>query len=165
MNWPPDPKSWLELPAECLWYLLPGLVWHAMFFVVSLIVLLILGLIGSRRFGLSASILFQGYLLISSMFVNGLWSCIVWGRLYWSVDYTSDFSVFMPITRGQIDYSWGAEMSGGLNGITLFQLNLIWAIFAMAAWGLAFWATRWTMSHRRKRTGEQIAAGQPLTAE
>jgi hypothetical protein len=88
------------------------------------------------------------------MLVNGLWSCFIWGHLYWSVDYTSDFSAFIPITSGQIDYSWGPEMSGGLNGITLLQLNLIWAVFAVSAWTLAFFATRWTINSRRKKTGE-----------
>jgi hypothetical protein len=100
---------------------------------------------------ISNLMIFQSYLLISSMIVNGFWSCAIWGKLYWSVDYTSDFSVFMPIRSSQIDYSWSPEVAGGLNGVTLTQLNLVWASFAISAWILALLATRWTISTLSKR--------------
>ncbi len=89
----------------------------------------------------------------------------VWGNLYWSVDYTADYSVFYPITPGLIDYSWGSEMSGGLNGVTLTELNMLWAILAASAWLLAFAATRWTTRFRMKNKGEQVGAGNPLHAQ
>jgi hypothetical protein len=118
---------------------------------VILGVMATLGWIGLFRPRISTLMIFQAYLLISSMIVNGFWSCIIWGKLYWSVDYTSDFSVFIPIRRSQIEYSWSAEMAGGLNGVTLTQLNLVWALFAISAWVLAFLATRWTISTLSKR--------------
>jgi hypothetical protein len=151
MNWPPDPKSWSEFPTECLWYLLPGGLFHVIAVPVILSVMATLGWIGLFRPKISTLMIFQAYLLISSMIVNGFWSCIIWGKLYWSVDYTSDFSVFMPIRRSQVEYSWSPEMAGGLNGVTLTQLNLVWASFAISAWILAFLATRWTTSTLSKR--------------
>ena len=150
MNWPHDPKSWLDFPTECLWYLLPGLVFHAIGFIVVLFIVMILGWFRIQWPRLSTLMIFQLWLLISAMIVNGIWSCTIWGNLYWSVDYTSDFSVFMPIRRWQVEYSWGPEMSGGLNGITLTQLNLVWTIFAISAWMIALFATRWTCTKLRK---------------
>jgi hypothetical protein len=105
--------------------------------------MMILGWFRISRPKISTLLIFQAYLLISAMIVNGLWSCIIWGRFYWSVDYTSDFSVFMPIRRSQVADFWGAKMTGGLNGTTLTQLNLIWASFAVLAWVIAVFATRW----------------------
>ncbi len=151
MNWPPDPKSWSEFPTECLWYLLPGGLFHVIASPIILGIMLTYGRFAYFRPKISTLMIFQAYLLIFSMIVNGLWSCAIWGKLYWSVDYTSNFSVFMPIRNSQIDYSWSPEMAGGLNGITLTQLNLIWAIFAISAWILAFLATRWTISTLSKR--------------
>jgi hypothetical protein len=106
---------------------------------------------------------FQGYLLIAAMIANGIWSCAVWGRLYWSVDYTSDFSAFIPMFKSQIEYSWGPDMNGGLNGVTLSQLNSVWFVFAAAVWILAFLATCFTINARRKQTGEQDGCGRPAT--
>ncbi len=57
----------------------------------------------------------------------------------------------MPIRRSQVEYSWSGEMAGGLNGVTLTQLNLVWTLFALSAWVLAFLATRWTISNLSKR--------------
>jgi hypothetical protein len=144
MNWPPDPKHWSEFPVECLWYLLPGGLFHVIAFPILLGLMMITAWKGILQPRISTLMIFQGYLLISAMIMNGLWSCIIWGKLYWSVDYTSDFSVFMPIRRSQVEYSWGPEMSGGLNGITLTHLNLVWLGFAILAWVLAVVATRWT---------------------
>ena len=156
MNWPHDPRSWFEFPAECLWYLLPGVLFHVIAFPILLGLMMVLGWFGIFRPRISTLILFQAYLLASAMIANGIWSCAVWGRLYWSVDYTSDFSTFMPITRRQIESSWGPDMAGGLNDITLAQLNLVWLAFAALVWILAMLATSWTISARRKQTGEQV---------
>jgi hypothetical protein len=158
MNWSHDPKSWLDFPAECVWYLMPGVVFHAIGFIVSLVVIMVLDWFRYHQLRLSALMIFQAYLIIFAMIANGIWSCIVWGNLYWSVDYTSDFSVFMPIRRSRVEYSWGTEMAGGLNGITLTQLNLVWALFAVSAWIIAFFATRWTCTRQRKPKRENKPA-------
>ncbi len=151
MNWPPDPKSWFEFPLECLWYLFPGLVAHLTALVVSLLVFALLRCFKCRLPRLSTLILFQGYLLLAAMLANGFWSCAVWGNLYWSVDYTSDFSAFFPISSDQIEYSWGPQLTGGLNGITLSQLNAVWASFILGAWLLAIGATWWTLRSMNMR--------------
>ena len=145
----------MEFPVECFWYLLPGGLLHIIAFPVFAAGHSILRLAKCRRPRLVTVMVFQGYLLIAAMIANGIWSCAVWGRLYWSVDYTSDFSVFIPMFQSQIEYSWGLDMSGGLNGITLSQLNWVWFVFAAAVWILAFIATRFTINARRKQTGEQ----------
>ena len=163
MNWPPDPKSWSEFPTECLWYLLPGGLFHLIAVPVILGAMATLAWFGLFRPRISTLMIFQAYLLISSMIVNGFWSCIIWGKLYWSVDYTSDFSVFMPIRSSQIDYSWSPEMVGGLNGVTLTQLNLVWASFAIYAWILAFLATRWTITTLSKRQENKSRHATPIS--
>jgi hypothetical protein len=150
MNWPPAPKSWFTYPVECLWYLFPGIVFHVVALVLSVIVVVTFRAFKCRTPHVATILIFQGYLLLAAMHVNGFWSCAVWGRFYWSVDYTADFSVFYPITHRQIENTWGPQMSGGLNGITLGELNVMWAIHATVAWLLAFFATRWTI-HLNKR--------------
>jgi hypothetical protein len=144
MHWPPDPKSWSEFPQECFWYLIPGVVWHILALIISVIGIGALRMLTSYRPRFSTVFLFQGYLLAAAMLMNGAWSSLVWGRFYWSIDYTSDFSAFMPIIRNQIEGSWGPIYSSGLKDISLTQLNLIWLIFALGAWLLALVTTRWT---------------------
>ena len=165
MIWPPDPKSWSEFPAECCWYLFPLAPFlHIFAFIASLGALMIFRMVGVRGLRFSTIILYHGYLLIAAMIANGVWSCAIWGRLYWSVDYTSDFSPFYPITKGVICYSWGPNYSGGLNGLTLTELNMVWLVFALGTWLSAFFLTRWTCRPVRRRIGEQDAPEQPQPA-
>jgi hypothetical protein len=83
------------------------------------------------RFGL-----FMGLLLIVGSVFNGVWSCIIWGRLYFSTDYTFDFSPFWPISQKTIDAPFG-DMRGELFGVSLFQLQLVWLLFASGTWAVA----------------------------
>src|SRR5439155_13427321 len=84
----------------------------------------------ARRLGL-----FIGLFLLVGSLGNGLWSCLIWGRLYDSMDYIFDFTPFWPIARRVIDEPWGDE-HGRLFGVSLFQLQLIWFLFAAGTWGL-----------------------------
>jgi hypothetical protein len=77
--------------------------------------------------------LFLGLLLVVGSIANGLWSCLVWGRFYFSTDYVFDFSPFWPITQKVIDAPFG-EMRGQLFGVSLFQLQLVWLLFATGTW-------------------------------
>ena len=61
-------------------------------------------------------------------------SCLIWDRLYDSTDYVFDFMPFWPITRGVVDSPWGDER-GRLLGVSLFQLLLVWLLFAAGTWG------------------------------
>ena len=148
MDWPPNPKTWSDFPTECFWYLLPGLLVHAFFLALSLAIIGLIPFHKRRNFSFFNALTLQGYLLLTAMLMNGFWSCAVWGNLYWSVDYTADFSVFYPITKNVINYSWGSDMTGGLDGISLNQLNIIWAAFTATAWALAFTATFYTTRYR-----------------
>lgn len=141
MNWPPPSKTWAEFPLECLWYLMPGVFNHITFLVGTLILFWLLCLLRLKPLELKTILFFQGFLLLFAMLANGFWSCAIFGRFYWSVDYTSDFSVFHPISRGLIDYSWGENMSGGLRGVDLWELNLIWAGFNLTVWSAALAST------------------------
>ncbi len=133
----PEPDSMAELPTECLWYFVPMSVVHFGVFLLSFLVMAVLlrkerGVLGrcARRLAL-----FIGLLLITGSLFNGLWSCLVWDRLYDSTDYVFDFTPFWPITRGVIDTPWGGER-GGLMGVSLFQLQLVWLLFAAGTWGV-----------------------------
>src|SRR5262249_23505222 len=82
------------------------------------------------RFGL-----YNGLLLLVGSLFNGFWSCLIWDRLYDSTDYVFDFLPFWPITRGVIDAPWGNER-GQLLGVSLFQLQLVWLLFAAGTWAV-----------------------------
>lgn len=152
MNWRPTPKNWSEFIPECLWYLMPEGILHVAIFFLSAVLFGMMwrcGVRGLPRFGSIA--LFQVHLLWIAMIMNGIWSCAIWARLYWTVDYTSDFSPFRPISSNLIHYSWGEKMTGGLNGISLLTLNAVWLIFALFTWILAALLTRFTLTRIHKK--------------
>lgn len=162
MNWPPTPYTWSEFIPECLWYLLPDGILHVAIFILSAVIFGIMWRCGVRRlprFGTLA--LFQAYLLLIAMIMNGFWSCTIWGRLYWSVDYVSDFSPFYPITSGVIHYSWSEKITGGLNGISLMTLNGVWLVFSSLTWILAALLTRFTLKriHTKEREPDAATTG------
>lgn len=78
--------------------------------------------------------MFLALLLVVGALVNGLWSCLIWGRLYWSTDYVFDFSPFWPITQSVIDAQFG-NLRGALFGVTIRELQAVWLLFALVAWG------------------------------
>jgi hypothetical protein len=135
----PVPFPWSDFPAECLYYLVPMSVLHLVVFIVGCCVLLLPtrkphSTIKRRvdRFAL-----FMVLFLLVASFFNGLWSCLVWDRLYDSTDYVFDFMPFWPITQSVIDAPWG-DGRGRLLGVTLFQLQLVWFAFALSTWTVTF---------------------------
>src|SRR5690606_17432133 len=67
-------------------------------------------------------------------FFNLLWSYTVWGRVYFSTDYVTDFSPFWPITQRYIELPFG-EMTGAIfPGFSIWHVHVIWFLFAFAAW-------------------------------
>lgn len=131
------PYSWSEFPTECLIYLSIMGALHLALFAAGCAVFAVLTiwrrgtfLRRVRRFGL-----FLGLLLVTGSVANGFWSSLVWGRLYYSTDYVFDFSPFWPITQKLIDAPFG-DMRGQLLGVSLFQLQLVWMLFALATWTL-----------------------------
>jgi hypothetical protein len=142
------PDSWSAFPGECLLYLALMGALHVAIFVVGCLVLAALAikqrgtfLTRAGRFGLLVGLL----LVVGSIF-NGLWSCLVWGRLYISTDYVFDFSPFWPITQNVIDAPFG-DMHGQLLGVSLFQLQLVWLLFACGTWGLVLFLYRRICKH------------------
>ena len=129
------PHSWSDFPVDCMWYFVVMGVLHLAIFVVGVLVIAALAIKQRRdfikrvgRFGL-----FMGLLLIVGSVINGVWSCAIWGRLYFSTDYIFDFSPFWPITQKLIDARFG-DKQGQLIGVSIFQLQLIWLLFAITTW-------------------------------
>jgi hypothetical protein len=132
------PYSWSEFPAECLIYLLVMGVFHLAIFAIGCLALAVLAIRQRgtflRRVGRFGILL--GLLLMIGSVANGLWSCLVWGRLYFSTDYVFDFSPFWPITQKVIDAPFG-DMRGELLGVSLSQLQLVWLLFAAGTWAVS----------------------------
>jgi hypothetical protein len=77
---------------------------------------------------------FNVLLLVLSSILNGVWSCAIWGNIYFSTDYVIDFTPFWPITQNLIDMSFG-DVSGDIfYGLSILHVQAIWLGFAFAAW-------------------------------
>ena len=152
MQWSHQSAPWNSFIPESLFYLIPGLITHAAFFVLSLI--LIQPFTRSRFYPnkISTILIFNLVFLFVSMTSNGFWSCSVWGYLYFSTDYISDFSPFYPIRQSVIDMTFG-EQVGSLNKITLVELNWIWSLYAISTWSLSYFLTRIILSKSTNKNG------------
>lgn len=154
------PYPWIEFPAECMGYFtLMGLV-HLVCFVIGCLVLAALAIRQRgtffrrvRRFAL-----FIGLLLVVGSVSNGFWSCSIWGRLYFSTDYVFDFTPFWPITQRVIDAPFG-DMRGQLLGVSLFQLQLVWLLFAAGTWTAAILLYR--LICKRSSANQSVPARRP----
>jgi len=149
-----NPMPWNHFPRECLIYFVFAGILHLGAFVIGCLVLVILprrqaGTL-PRRIGKLA--LFTGLLLVVGSLFNGLWSCLVWGRLYHSTDYVFDFSPLWPITQEVIDMPFG-DQRGQLLGVTLIQLQGVWLLFAFATWGVTAFLYR-TIRRRQNLKSE-----------
>ena len=138
------PIPWNNFPQECLWYFVPMSVLHVVAFVFGCIVLVLFphkqpGTL-KRRIGRLG--LFLVLFLIVSSLLNGVWSCLIWNHLYHSSDYIFDFTPVWPITWGMITRPFGNEQ-GQLLGVSLFQLQMIWFLFAASSWGITILLYRW----------------------
>jgi hypothetical protein len=86
--------------------------------------------------------LFMAILLLVGDFFGFIWGGTIWGRFYESTDYCgTDFLPFLPVTQGIIDAPFGDQWHG-LMGVSLFQLNLIWLLFALCTWGATLFLYR-----------------------
>lgn len=132
--------SWIDFPLECVLYLLINLlIMPWLLLAVFVIGCLVLALLARTQPGIFLKWvgrvgLFLGLFLVVGAIFNGLWSCLVFGHLYDSADYVVDFFPCWPITQGVIDATWVNER-GHLFGISLFQLQLVWFVFAAGTWG------------------------------
>lgn len=161
MTWTfhPTPIPWTAFPVECAWYLVPMSVLHLAAFILGSICLAVLSLrqpelIWERigRLGL-----FLGLFLIFGAVFNGFWSCLVWSRFYDSTDYVFDFVPFWPITQRTLDRPWGNQ-HGQLLGVSLLQLQLVWAAFAASTWGITIYFYRRICKRRRQSIADENTA-------
>ena len=158
-----QPIPWSKFPDECLLYfmlmgVLSLVVFGAVCIVLAAVAVWQRGTVFRRavHFGLFAILL-----LTAGSFFNGLWSCMVWGRLYFSTDYLIDFSPFWPVTQRVIEAPFGF-MRGRLLGASLFQVQLIWLVFAAGTWTTAIFFYR--LSCGRPRAGKGTAARRRASA-
>src|SRR5258708_6300544 len=148
-----QPYPWSEFPAECWIYLQFMSILHLALFIIGGVVLLASArkrLVSFRKQAGRLALFLSLLLVVGSLF-NGVWSCSVWGRFYYSTDYVFDFMPFWPITQITIDASFGNE-HGRLLGVTLFELQLVWLLFATGTWGVTIFLYRLIrklLSHRK----------------
>ena len=126
---------WSQFPFEFGIYFEFMEMLHLVLFAVGCLIFAMLAIRQRGRFlrRVGRLGLFLGLLLLVGSVANGLWSCLVWGRLYYSTDYVFDFSAFWPITQWTIDAPFGTER-GQLLGVSLFQVQLVWLLFAAGTW-------------------------------
>lgn len=147
----------LSYLGECAWYWAFMSVVHIVLFALGVAVL---ALASRSRRGQFRSwflrwALFSVCLFITAGLTNGLWSCLVFGRLYWSTDYIFDFSPFLPITQRVLDYRFGGQ-AGGLLGVSLLQLQALWLVFSVCAWVSGYALYRIFVKARFLSHGESI---------
>jgi hypothetical protein len=138
----PNPIPWSGYPEECLWYFVPMSIVHVGVFLIGVVTLAIVR--RHKRDSLLQRIGAFGmfiilFLIVGSLF-NGLWSCLVYNRLYHSTDYIFDFIPFWPITWVRVDTPWGD--GHGRLFVSLFELRLVWLLFAISTWGLTIFLYR-----------------------
>jgi hypothetical protein len=128
----------LSYIGECAWYWAFMSVVHIVLFAlgVGVLALALRFRRGQFRSWFVRWALFSVCLFITAGLASGLWSCLVFGRLYWSTDYIFDFTPFWPVTQRTLDHSFGGQV-GGLLGISLLQLQALWLLFATITWGAA----------------------------
>lgn len=129
---------WSEFPFEfAIYFVLMGML-HLVLFAGGCLLFTMLAIRERGNFRRRAGRLglFLGLFLLAGSVANGLWSCLVWGRLYYSTDYVFDFSPFWPITQRTIDAPFGTER-GRLLGVSLFHVQLVWLLFAAGTWAAA----------------------------
>ena len=133
------PPHWYEYPFSCLGYLLASTADHLLIFAAGCLILFLVSLcLRIRYFPLFQRWgAFSVVLLLVGTSVSGLWDCLIYGRFYVTASYFSDFSPFVPVTQSVIDRHFDGY-SGHLIGVSIRQLQLVWVLFALATWALAF---------------------------
>ena len=106
-------------------------------------------------------IVFNLILVFVCALLNLLWSYAVWGVVYFSTDYVTDFSPFWPITQHMIDSPF-CDMTGKIfHGLNILHVQAIWLLFAFTAWASTIFLysrLRRIWSIKTHRTGCQLSA-------
>ena len=124
--------TWSDFLIESFVYLMVMGVWCLPALVIGIIVSVVRARKspGTLKRRIDRLTLFLGVFLGVGLFFNLLWSCVVWGWLYTSADPLVDFVPILPITQRRLDPPWE------LLGISLFQLQLVWFVFAASTWAV-----------------------------
>lgn len=130
---------WTSTPHSWLLYALGSFVDHVVVALLGAALVAVIALWFRRnlRTPLQRWLLFNAALFFAGMMVSGFWDVFIYGHLYVTANYFSDFSPFVPVTRSTIDAHLDGY-SGHLMGVTMARLQLVWGLFALCAWGLAF---------------------------
>jgi len=141
-----QPMPWSSFLLECEFYLFFVGLLHCVGFIVAYIGLFIFSALSRKQSGfltrrIGRFTLFNVLLLFVGSVFNGVWSCTIWGRFYYSHDYLVDFTPFWPTTQSDIDYGCG-DVHGELYGISLIELQLIWLLFAVGTWATSIYLYR-----------------------
>ncbi len=131
-----EPFPIIEAPVEALLYVLFfGLV-HAAILAAGLVLATPLFRYGWKQYLIFARafVVFNVCLLVTSAIMNAIWSCTIWGRVYFSTDYVADFNPFYPIGQAYIESSFGDMKGRILSGFSIGYVRAAWFAFAFAAW-------------------------------
>lgn len=151
--------SIIEAPLEALLYAsFFGLV-HAIIAGAGLVIGIPLLRHGWRRYLIFAGafVVFNICFLVTSAIMNAIWSCTIWGRVYFSTDYVVDFNPFYPISQAWIEVPFGDVEGKIFPGFSIVHVRAAWFVFAFAAWaGSIFlysrirrlWINRIAKTHR-----------------
>jgi len=93
-----------------------------------------------------AAIVFSICFLLTGAVMNGIWSCAIWGRVYFSTDYVVDFNPFYPISKAWIEIPFGDTEGRILPGFSMLHVRAAWLTHAFAAWAGAIFL----YSHTRR---------------
>ncbi len=134
-----DPYPITAIPAEALFY---AVYWGLVHAVVAVAVLALATPMlrrGWRRYFTFARafVTFSICLLLASALANGIWSCAIWGRVYFSTDYFVDFNPFYPISQTWIEIPFGGVKGKIFPGFTITHVRVAWFLFAFASWASA----------------------------
>jgi hypothetical protein len=137
------PTPWIEFPGECMIYFVLMGILHLAVYVAGCLGLAVLAVRQRGTFFRRAGKfgLFTLLLLAAGSLANGVWSCLIWGRLYFSTDYVMDFFPFWPITQEFISAPFG-EMRGRLLSASILQVQLVWLLFAAGTWAAVIFSYR-----------------------
>jgi len=129
---------WYEYPVSWFFYAVSGTLDHVIIFALGCLVLVSLSFWWRTSYKRLVSRwgVFNIILFLAGAAVSGFWDCLVYGRLYVTADYVSDFSPFIPVTQSVIDAHFD-DYSGHLIGVSLRQLQLVWSLFAVVTWTFA----------------------------
>jgi hypothetical protein len=168
MNEIVHPEAFSEFLSLWLFYVLSWGLVSTIFFLVPVAAILSIFSIAKRQASRLVERLrrlagFLAILLLVSGVANALWCCLIFGNLYVAHDIDSpedDFQPFFPI-----DGSWLTMQHGHTLTVSLFQLQMMWLLFAASAWAISFILYRLIRrALSRVSTGTETHVGFPTSS-